>query len=122
VLAGSIIAAANNAETDRRCAPRPRRWRRSMLAADTGLAHGIVRYRQASANALAVARHFEVIEDRGSLSGLKSHGGHEIAKQQMTDGFGGMLSLLVKGGYAEAQKLCTRLKLIVPATSSVPTS
>ena len=35
----------------------------------------------------------------------------------MTDGFGGMLSLLVKGGTAEAVKVCTRLKVIVPATS-----
>ena len=30
---------------------------------------------------------------------------------------GGMMSLLVKGGFEDAQKLCTRLKVIVPATS-----
>ena len=35
----------------------------------------------------------------------------------MQGGFGGMLSLLVKGGFADAQKLCTRLKVIAPATS-----
>jgi cystathionine gamma-synthase len=28
-----------------------------------------------------------------------------------------MLSLLVKGGFAEAQKVCTRLRVVVPATS-----
>jgi cystathionine gamma-synthase len=35
----------------------------------------------------------------------------------MTDGFGGMLSLLVKGGAADALRVCTRLKVILPATS-----
>ena len=35
----------------------------------------------------------------------------------MTDGFGGMMSLLVKGGFEPARRLCTRLKVIVPATS-----
>ena len=46
-----------------------------------------------------------------------SHAGHGIAKRQMTDGFGGMLSLLVKGGAEEARKVCTRLKVIIAATS-----
>ncbi len=40
-----------------------------------------------------------------------------IAARQMTDGFGGMLSILVKGGFDDAKRLCTRLKVIVPATS-----
>ena len=40
-----------------------------------------------------------------------------IAARQMRDGFGGMMSILVKGGFAEAQRLCMRLKVIVPATS-----
>ena len=29
--------------------------------------------------------------------GLAAHPGHDVAKRQMTDGFGGMLSILVKG-------------------------
>lgn len=84
-----------------------------------GLRTVFVRYRQASANAMAIARHFEHHPkvERVLYPGLASHPGHEIAKQQMTDGFGGMLSLLVRGGFDEAQKLCTRFKVIVPATS-----
>lgn len=35
----------------------------------------------------------------------------------MTDGFGGMMSILVKGGFEDAKRLCTRLRVIVPATS-----
>jgi cystathionine gamma-synthase len=78
-----------------------------------------VRYRQASANALAIARHFEghAKLERVLYPGLESHLGHAIAKRQMTDGFGGMLSLLVKGAEAEALRFCTHLKVIVPATS-----
>ena len=35
----------------------------------------------------------------------------------MTDGFGGMLSLLIKGSAADAVRVCTRLRVIIPATS-----
>ena len=78
-----------------------------------------VRYRQASASALAIARHFEKHPKvaRVLYPGLASHPGHAIALRQMTDGFGGMMSILVKGGFEDAQRLCTRLKVIVPATS-----
>lgn len=84
-----------------------------------GLRTLFVRYRQASANALSLARHFEKHPkiERVLYPGLASHLGHDIAKRQMTDGFGGMLSLLVKGGAADAVKVCTRLKVILPATS-----
>ena len=78
-----------------------------------------VRYRQASANAQAIARHFEKHPkvERVLYPGLASHPGHAIALRQMTDGFGGMMSILVKGGFEDAKRLCTRLKVIVPATS-----
>jgi len=84
-----------------------------------GLRTLYVRYRQASANAMAIARHFEKHPkiERVLYPGLASHRGHTIAKKQMTDGFGGMLSLLITGDAAEAVKVCTRLKVIVPATS-----
>jgi cystathionine gamma-synthase len=84
-----------------------------------GLRTLFVRYRQASSNALAIARHFEKHSriERVLYPGLPSHRGHEIARRQMTDGFGGMLSLLVKGSAADAVRICTRLKVIVPATS-----
>ena len=78
-----------------------------------------VRYRQASQNALTIARHFEKHPriERVLYPGLASHRGHDIARRQMTDGFGGMLSLLVNGSAADAVKVCTRLRVIVPATS-----
>lgn len=48
--------------------------------------------------------------------GLPSHSGHEIAKKQMS-GFGGMLSILVKGGETEAKRIVNGVKLFAQATS-----
>jgi cystathionine gamma-synthase len=48
--------------------------------------------------------------------GLPSHPGHNIAAAQMS-GFGGMLSIQVKGGQAEAFKLAAGVKLFTRATS-----
>ena len=55
--------------------------------------------------------------ERVLYPGLSSHPAHDIAARQMTDGFGGMMSILVRGGFEEAKRLCTRLRVIVPATS-----
>jgi cystathionine gamma-synthase len=123
VLAGVLVTAAEN-----------RRWTdiaslRTRMGAPLpplecfllmrGLRTLFVRYRQCSANAMALARHFEGHPkvERVLYPGLASHPGHAVAARQMTDGFGGMMSILVKGGFADAQGLCTRLKVIVPATS-----
>jgi cystathionine gamma-synthase len=48
--------------------------------------------------------------------GLPSHPGHKIAAAQMS-GFGGMMSIQVQGGQAEAFKLVSGLKLFSHATS-----
>jgi cystathionine gamma-synthase len=48
--------------------------------------------------------------------GLPSHPGHKIAASQMSS-FGGMMSIQVKGGQAEAFKLCAAVKLFTHATS-----
>jgi cystathionine gamma-synthase len=48
--------------------------------------------------------------------GLASHPGHKIAAAQMS-GFGGMLSIQVKGGQAQAFKLISELQLFSHATS-----
>jgi len=48
--------------------------------------------------------------------GLPSHPGHKIASAQMS-GFGGMMSIQVKGGQAEAFKFVSGLKLFSHATS-----
>lgn len=78
-----------------------------------------VRYAQASNNALALARHFSNHPklERVLYPGLATHPGHDIARRQMTNGYGGMMSLMLKGSFAQSQKFCTLLKVIVPATS-----
>ena len=78
-----------------------------------------VRYAQASNNALAIARHFSNHPklERVLYPGLATHPSHDIARRQMTNGYGGMMSLLLKTDFSGAQKFCTLLKVIVPATS-----
>ena len=78
-----------------------------------------VRYAQASANALAIARHFSNHPkvEKVLYPGLGTHAGHDIAKRQMTNGYGGMMSLLLNANFAASQKFCARLKVITPATS-----
>lgn len=78
-----------------------------------------LRYERASANALALALHFERRPgvERVLYPGLPSHPGHAIAARQMTGGFGGMLSLLVNGGVARARDVARFTQVFVPATS-----
>lgn len=49
--------------------------------------------------------------------GLKSHPGHAIAMRQMKHGFGGMLSILVKGGERAAIDTAARVEVWKRATS-----
>ena len=49
--------------------------------------------------------------------GLQSHPGHEIAARQMSGGFGGMVSIRIKGGEAAALRVWGACKLIKVATS-----
>jgi cystathionine gamma-synthase len=78
-----------------------------------------VRYAQASNNALAIARHFSNHPniERVLYPGLATHPGYDIARRQMVNGYGGMMSLLLKTDFKGAQIFCTQLKVIVPATS-----
>ena len=48
--------------------------------------------------------------------GLQSHPQHELAKRQM-DGFGGMLSIYIKGGLQAATRFCERTELFALAES-----
>jgi cystathionine gamma-synthase len=72
-----------------------------------------------SSNALKLAKYLEKEPkiDRVLYPGLPSHPQHIIAKKQMKGGYGGMLSILVKGGREPALKLCSLLKLFTHATS-----
>jgi cystathionine gamma-synthase len=78
-----------------------------------------LRFERASSNALQIARHFENHPglEKVLYPGLESHPQHEIAKRQMAQGFGGMMSLLVKGGAEAAIKVASSTKLFLPATS-----
>ncbi len=78
-----------------------------------------LRYRAASANALAIARHFEGHDliEKVLYAGLESHPGYEIAKKQMTDGFSGMLSLIVKGDAEFARAVTRSLRVFLGAAS-----
>ena len=77
-----------------------------------------VRIERHAANALAVARALEGSKqiERVFYPGLASHPGHEIARRQMK-AFGGMLSILVKGGWDDAVRVASRVKLWRNATS-----
>lgn len=78
-----------------------------------------LRFERACQNALRIAEHFEHHPKIEAVlyPGLKSHPGHTIACRQMTHGFGGMLSLCVRGGAPAAKALATGLQLFIPATS-----
>ena len=84
-----------------------------------GLRTLALRYERASANALAIAQRFERHARVASVlyPGLESHRGHEVARRQMRAGYGGMMSLCVKGGAAEALAVAGRLELFARATS-----
>jgi cystathionine gamma-synthase len=84
-----------------------------------GLRTLFLRFERSSANAMAIARRFErhpMIESV-LYPGLESHPGHAVAKRQMTSGFGGMLSLTIRGGYEEAQRVASRLRVFLAAAS-----
>lgn len=76
------------------------------------------RVRAQSAGAMAVASFLEghPSSERVHYPGLPSHPGHELAARQMA-GFGGMLSVQVEGGMAEALGVAARCRLFTRATS-----
>ncbi|MEH6547682.1 MAG: aminotransferase class I/II-fold pyridoxal phosphate-dependent enzyme [Sneathiella sp.] len=78
-----------------------------------------LRVQRASENALALAQHFHGHQDIEEVlyPGLPSHRDHEIAARQMTGGFGGMLSVRIKGGEGAAMATAAKLDLFKRATS-----
>ena len=123
VLAGALVTRERNARWEQ--VAKLRTMQGTTLAAQDawlllrGLRTLFVRYRSASANAMAIARHFERHPKIEAVlyPGLANDPGHAIARRQMTDGFSGMLSLLIRGGFDEARKFCTLLQTVTPATS-----
>lgn len=78
-----------------------------------------VRVAAACRNAQRVADHFATHEkiDAVLYPGLSNFPGHAIAAKQMKGGFGGMLSLRIKGGEAAAVAVAARVQLWKRATS-----
>ncbi len=77
-----------------------------------------LRVERHNANALALAGWLEAHPAVGRVlyPGLPSHPDHERARA-LLDGFGGMLSIVVRGGDDAALRVCSRLKLMRAAPS-----
>lgn len=83
-----------------------------------GLKTLVLRMQRHSENAMAVAefltRHAAV--SRVLYPGLPDHPGHDVAAAQMR-GFGGMVSVRMRGGRAAAEKLCAGTEIFILAES-----
>lgn len=77
-----------------------------------------VRMREHEKNALFLAQYLEKHPkiERIYYPGLPNNEQYHLAKQQMS-GFGGMISLELKGGFAEVERFVSRLKLFLLAES-----
>jgi cystathionine gamma-synthase len=123
VVAGALVFAAKGAHFEQAARVR------GMLGAILGpfeaalLLRGLrtlhVRVRAQCASAMAIARHFarHPRVEAVLYPGLETHPGHAIAARQMRDGFGGMLSVRVKGGEAAAIATAANVQLWKRATS-----
>src|ERR1700744_2131239 len=83
-----------------------------------GLKTLVLRMQRHSENAAAVA---EFLAGQAAVSavlypGLPTHPGHQIAARQMR-GFGGMLSVRMRGGRSAAQALCAKTRVFILAES-----
>jgi len=83
-----------------------------------GLKTLVLRMQRHSENAAAVAEFFVGHQSVTAVfyPGLPSHPGHQIAARQMR-GFGGMVSVRMRGGRSAAQALCANTKVFILAES-----
>jgi cystathionine gamma-synthase len=83
-----------------------------------GLKTLVLRMQRHSENAAAVA---EFLSGHPAVSrvlypGLPDHPGHDVAARQMS-GFGGMISVRMKGGVEAARRLCAKTEIFILAES-----
>ncbi len=78
-----------------------------------------LRMRQHNENAMAVAQWLEKQPCVSFVAypGLENHKGHEIAKKQMSPGFGGVMSFGLKADHDTHNKFVSQLKVITSAVS-----
>ncbi len=84
-----------------------------------GLRTLFLRVRQSCASAMVVAKHLASHAQVATVlyPGLTDHVGHAVAARQMRDGFGGMLSVRMRGGSAHAAATAARTRVFKCATS-----
>ena len=77
-----------------------------------------VRMERHSENAMAIAKHFESHKDISEViyPGLKNHPQHDLASKQM-NGFGGIISMNIKGGLEKSKSFLERTKIFALAES-----
>lgn len=77
------------------------------------------RMRGHAENALKIARALQQrpLIETVHYPGLESHPQHELAKRQLRGGFGGIISIQVRGGRQMATAICAALKIFKNATS-----
>jgi cystathionine gamma-synthase len=123
VLAGALIAARDDALWQRIVRLR---WANGAILGGfeawlllRGLRTLVLRVRQASRSAQAIAEHCLGHPNVAQVlyPGLGNDPGHAVAKRQMSGGFGGMLSIRVQGGREAALAVAGRLQLFARATS-----
>ena len=70
-------------------------------------------------NALAIAKYLEAKPEVGYVyyPGLESHRQHDVAVKMLKNGFGGMVSFHLEGGYEKMAKFVDSVKLMPIATS-----
>ncbi len=123
VVAGALVTAKEDELWERICQVRTEAG--AILGSfeawllQRGMRTLFLRIRKACESAMAIAEHFEGHANLEAVMypGLPSHPGHEIARRQMDGGFGGMLSIRVKGGADSALAVVKRCKVFTRATS-----
>jgi cystathionine gamma-synthase len=123
VISGALVTASKDEFWEKVCAVRAEGG--AILGSfeswllQRGMRTLFMRVRQASQSAMIIAEHFADHPKLESVlyPGLESHPGHDIAKEQMTGGFGGMLSFCVAGGEEGALEMIRRCEVFIRATS-----
>ena len=77
-----------------------------------------VRMERHSENAMAIAKHFESHKEISEViyPGLENHPQHDLASKQM-NGFGGIISMNIKGGLDKSKRFLERTKIFALAES-----